>query len=206
MQLGGESAERGTSQISSWRKEWENRAAWVGCVPQPPPRLCPGAPSQALAAATAAQALWLFPLRSLWAFPLLVLGLWVHPPFPAGSIPAADCWLAGPGQEASSLCSPQAEWHHPGVSPGVLQLCSLNLIPTSSLPPQMWYRPKYCPLCMGRGLLHHPPHHPQPSAESLPTVAGLPRTLYHAQPMVFLRRHCLPEPALNPAEAPLHCI
>lgn len=139
--------------------------------------LCPTAPSQALSwsplpgpgrcySCSGSLAL---PITFAVGLPLLVLGLWVHPPFPAGSIPAADCWLAGPGQEASSLCSPQAEWHHPGVSPGVLQLCSLNLIPTSSLPPQMWYRPKYCPLCMGRGLLHHPPRHPQPSAESLPT-------------------------------------
>lgn len=117
MQLGGESAERGTSQISSWRKEWENRAAWVGCVPQPPPRLCPGAPSQALAAATAAQALWLFPLRSLWAFPSLFWGFgFIHPSLLAPSQQLTAGWQglgrrparsALPRQSGTTLASPQ---------------------------------------------------------------------------------------------------
>lgn len=61
--------------------------------------------------------LWLFPFHPLWAFPSTALGLWIHPPIPAGSIPTAGCWLAGlgrrpapsalPGQSGTTLASPQ---------------------------------------------------------------------------------------------------
>lgn len=122
-----------------------------GSVLQPPPSPLP-APSQAIAAQDSPLAL---PITFPVGLPSIALGLWVHPPNPAGSIPTAGCWLAGPGQEASLLCSPQAEWHHPGVSPGALQLCSLSFVPTSSLAPQMLYRPKYCPLHR-QGIIYHP--------------------------------------------------
>lgn len=150
MQLGGESAERSTSQISSRRKEWETEpAAWVGSVLQP-------TPSQALAAAAAAQTSPLaLPIPSPVGLPLHCSGAldssthpcWLHP----------NRWLlvGRPGQEASSLCSPQAEWHHPGVSPGPLQLCSLSFASTSTLAPQMLCRPKYGPL-HGQGSIYHP--------------------------------------------------
>lgn len=182
MQLGGESAERCTSQISSWRKEWEHRAAWVGSVPQPSPGLCPEAPSQALAAATAAQASPALPITFPVGLPLLAPGLWVHPPIPAGSIPAAGCWLAGPGQEASSLCLTQAEWHHPGVSPGGFQLWSL--------PHPAWLHRRCtdpnAALCARAGAS---------STCALPNlpVPGLHLTLLRAQqPVLFLPSPALP--------------
>lgn len=163
----------------------------------PPPRLRPAAPSKATAAGTTPLALITFPVRL--SFPSITLGLWVHPPIPAGSIPTAGCWLAGPGQEASSLCSPQAEWHHPGVSPGALQLCSLSFASTSSLASQMRCRPECCPL-HGQGITHHPLNCLQ---RVCPLVPGLHLTLPCVQPMLALPTQTLC--AEKPAESQLQC-
>lgn len=169
-----------------WRKEWETEpAAWVGSVLLP---LLLGSVLQPLPAPPRSQLLkplpWLFPLHPQRAFPSIALGLQVHPPIPAGSVPTTGCWLVGPGQEASSLCSPQAEWHHPGVSPGALQLCSLSFAPTSSLAPQMLYRPKYCPLHQ-QGIISHPLN---PLWRVCPTAPGLGLclTLSCVQPVFVL--------------------
>lgn len=129
----------------------------------------------------------------------MALGLWVHPHIPAGSIPAAGCWLAGPGQEASSLCSPQAEWHHPGISPGALQLCSLSFAPASSLAALMLYRPKHHPL-HGQGSIYHPLN---PLQRVCPLVPGVHLTLSLVQPMFIPLTQTIH--AEKPAEPQLQC-
>lgn len=135
----------------------------LSCGPLPGSVLQPHPPP--LAAATAAQA---SPLASpsLWAFPSLAVGLWVHPPIPAGSVPAAGCWQglgrrparsALPGHSGTTLASPQGP-----------SSCVPLALPPSSLAPQRLCRPKYCPL-HGQG---HPLPSPEPSVESRPAGTG----------------------------------